>query len=76
MPISKKYENVEGQHSQIPPEEDKKIDGGHPQQKFDENYGRNSGVTFWVNTRHDCEDDCMKTIKNWQFKPLADEDDE
>ena len=72
----KEFENVEGLQSQNPPKEDKKIDGGHRQQKFDENYGWNSGVPFWFNTRCDYEDDFMKKIKNWQFNPPADEEDE
>ena len=74
--LLKEFENVEGLQSQNPPKEDKKIDGGHRQQKFDENYGWNSGVPFWFNTRCDYEDDFMKKIKNWQFNPLADERDE
>ena len=37
--------------------------------KFDENYGKVSGVPYWVNARCDYEDDFMKKIKNWQFNP-------
>ena len=38
-------------------------------QKFDENYGKASGVPYWVNTRCDYEDDFIRKIKNWQFNP-------
>ena len=45
-------------------------------QKFDENYGKASGVPYLVNTRQDYEDNFMQKIKNWQFNPPVYEKDE
>ena len=48
-------ENGKVSRPQNHPKKNEQIDGGHQQRKFDENYGQNSGVPFWVNTRCDYE---------------------
>ena len=54
---------------QILSKDNQKINEDRRHQKFDENYGKASGVPYWVNTRQDYEDNFMQKIKNWQFNP-------
>ena len=58
----KDVENENCPRPQNHQKKNEKIDGGHRQRKFDQNYGRNSGVPSRVNTRCDYEDDFMKKI--------------
>ena len=51
----KDVENEKGLRSKNLLKENEKFDRGHRLQKFDENYGKASGVPYWVNTRCDYE---------------------
>ena len=55
QPPAKDVENEKGPRLPNYPKDVKKLDEGHRQRKFDENYGKASGVPYWVNTRCDYE---------------------
>ena len=70
MPTSKKMLKMRKMYApQILSKDNQKINKDRRHQKFDENYGKASGVPYWVNTRQDYEDNFMQKIKNWQFNP-------
>ena len=51
----KDVENEKSLRSKNLLKENEKFDGGHRLKKFYENYGKASGVPYWVNTRCDYE---------------------
>ena len=55
------------------PQKNEKNDEGHQHRKFNDKFGKASGVPGVWSTRCDYEDDFIKRIKNWQFNHLADE---
>ena len=74
MPTLKEVENEKNLCSSNPSKNNEKINDRH--QKFDENYGKASGLPYWMNTWQDYEDNFMHKIKNWQFNPPVYEKDE